>query len=339
LVGYVGSHGVHHPFRVDDADIVIPKLTPYGYLFPLSGATINPNFGQLTSLFFEGSSSYNALQLGIQKRMSKGLQVQGSFTWGKAIDTNSAAVAGDQFANSISSWWNWFDPKLSRGVADFNIGKTLVINAIWEVPTLKSVSRPVGWITNGWELTGVYTASSGLPFTPTLGTDGDPLGLGSSDPWDFPNRLSGCDPINHNFKRTSPPAYVNVTCFAVPTAPIPAFYMANCNPSVGPPQCINIRGNAGRNSLTGPGLENLDFSVYKNFSIGRISETARVQFRAEAFNILNRANFSVPLLGNNTDIFDSSGNSLDPAKGGTAGLLTSTVTDSREIQFALKLIW
>jgi hypothetical protein len=74
--------------------------------------------------------------------------------------------------------------------------------------------------------------------------------------------------------------------------------------------------------------------VFKNNYIKRISETFNVQFRAEFFNILNRANFAVPSLPNNTDIFDSTG-----APTGVAGLLTSTTTDSRQIQFALKLIW
>ena len=80
---------------------------------------------------------------------------------------------------------------------------------------------------------------------------------------------------------------------------------------------------------------NLDFSIIKNTSIKKISESLNVQFRAEAFNILNRANFNVPDYGSGyADIFDGTG-ALNP----TAGLLTATTTDSREIQFALKVIW
>jgi hypothetical protein len=340
-VAYVGSRGVHLPFRVDDGDVVIPKLTPAGYLFPLNGTKINPAFGKLDSTFYINNSYYHALQVGIQNRVSRGFQVQGSFTWGKSIDTNSASVAGDQFANSVSSWWNWFDPKVSRGPADFNIGRTLVINAIWEVPGLRSAREPMRWITNGWELGGIYGASDGVPFTATMGTGGDPLGLMNNDPWDFPNQLKGCNPINRNFKNGPGglPFYVNVNCFAVPTAPDAAFYTANCNPSIGPPQCLNLRGNSRRNSMNGPGLSNLDFSVFKNTPIPRISETFNVQFRVEIFNILNHANFLAPVLPTNTDMFDAQGNSLAPQNGGDAGLLTSTATDSREIQFGLKLIW
>jgi len=78
----------------------------------------------------------------------------------------------------------------------------------------------------------------------------------------------------------------------------------------------------------------LDFSIFKNNYIKRISENFNAQFRAEFFNILNRANFAVPVNPDNTDIFNSSG-----AATGVAGLLTSTTTTAREIQFALKVSW
>ena len=98
--------------------------------------------------------------------------------------------------------------------------------------------------------------------------------------------------------------------------------------------CFNKRGNAGRNILPGPGLVNLDFSLFKNNPIRRISEAFNVQFRAEIFNILNHANFALPVEPDNTDVFDETG-----ASTGTEGLLTKTTTSSRQIQFALKVIW
>jgi hypothetical protein len=100
------------------------------------------------------------------------------------------------------------------------------------------------------------------------------------------------------------------------------------------PQCFNFRGNAGRNILPGPGLVNLDFSVFKNIPVRRISETFSVQFRAEMFNIINHANFSLPIEPDNTDVFDATG-----APTGTEGMITTTSTDSRQIQFALKVVW
>ena len=114
-----------------------------------------------------------------------------------------------------------------------------------------------------------------------------------------------------------------------------SIYNANCDSTLGTfPQCFNLRGNYGRNTLIGPGITNLDFSLYKNNYVKRISETFNVQFRAEVFNILNHANFAVPVAPDNTDIFDGSG-----APTGVAGLLTSTTTTAREIQFGLKIIW
>jgi hypothetical protein len=96
----------------------------------------------------------------------------------------------------------------------------------------------------------------------------------------------------------------------------------------------HLRGNAGRNILIGPGTSELDFSIFKNNPIKKISETFNVQFRAELFNILNHPNFAVPSSPSNTDIFDSTG-----APSSVAGLLTSTTTTAREIQFARKVIW
>ncbi|MGH9356215.1 MAG: hypothetical protein ACRD10_08810, partial [Terriglobia bacterium] len=223
---------------------------------------------------------------------------------------------------------------LNRGLSDFNINRTLVINGVWDVPGYKSISGPAAWMLSGWQLGAIYTASDGVPFDATFGTDGDPLGLNSSDPWDFPNRLAGagCQSL---VNPGNPNNYVKTQCFAIPTAPSAPFYKQFCDPTAGVfPQCFNLRGNAGRNILIGPGTSDLDFSVVKNNPIRRISESFNVQFRAEFFNILNRPNFAVPVTPDNTDIFDSAG-----APTGATGLLTSTTTSAREIQLALKLIW
>lgn len=338
-IGYIGSHGVHQPFRVDDANMVQPTLTSAGYLWPNpigSGTVLNPNVGPIKYLNWAGSSFYDALILGIEKRLSHGLQIHGSYTWGKSIDNNSGAIAGDTLTNSISTL-DPFNLKLSRGLSDFNVGRTLVISATWLLPTLKSAPAAVAWVANGWELTSILTAADGVPFSALFGTGGDPQGKRNSDDYAYPNRVSGCNPINTNFKNSPSglPLYVNPNCFRVPTAPSMAFWTSNCDPSHPFPQCFNLRGNSGRNIMIGPGVANLDFSIIKNNYVKRISENFNVQFRTEVFNILNRANFAVPDLGNgNNDIFDSSG-AVNPA----AGLLTSTTTDAREIQFALKLVW
>jgi hypothetical protein len=197
----------------------------------------------------------------------------------------------------------------------------------------------LGWATNGWELGAIFKANDGPPFTPTFGTDGDPLGIGSTDPWAFPS-YSGAPGCGTLVNSRNPNNYIKTECFAIPTAP--ASFAAQCvdasgaatTAPAGRVYCINLRGTAGRNDVPGPGLLNLDFSVFKNNYIRKVSETFNVQFRAEIFNILNHANFALPVEPDNTDVFDDTG-----ASTGTEGLLTKTTTDPRQIQFAIKVVW
>ena len=335
MVAYVGSRGIHQPFKVDEADLVIPTLTQYGYLWSPSGTVINPKYGSIRGLFYEGHSYYNALEAQLSKRLSRGFQVQGVFTWAKSMDTSSASVAGDTFGNSISSL-DWFDMRLSRGLSDFNVDKTLVVNGTWQLGTPKTLSAPAQWALGGWELGLIFTASGGVPFTPTWGTGSDPALTQSSDDWAYPNRLGGpgCSTLTNP---GNPVNYIKTNCFIVPVWPgDQTSWAANC---AGPipltyPQCFNLRGNSGRNIMVGPGVTSLDFSVFKNNYIKSISERFNIQFRAEIFNILNHPNFAPPIQGVNTDIFDGTG-TLNP----TAGLLTRTTTTAREMQFALKVIF
>jgi hypothetical protein len=221
---------------------------------------------------------------------------------------------------------------LSRGLSDFNVGRTVVINGTWEVPTPKSLAGPAQWALGGWQLGLIFTASDGVPFTATWGTGSDPSLTQSGDDWAFPNRLggSGCKSLT---RPGNPNAYIKTECFAIPTVPDMTFWTNNC---VGPafPQCFNLRGNAGRNILIGPGLTDLDFSVFKNNYIRRISERFNIQFRAEVFNILNHVNFAPPPTPTGTDVFLGDG-TLNPV----AGALTKTTTSAREIQFAVKVIF
>jgi hypothetical protein len=332
MVAYVGSRGVHQPFRVDDANLALPTLTPSGYVWPVDASILNDNFGSIRGMFYDGHSYFNALETQLAKRLSHGFQVQGAFTWGKSMDTSSATVAGDSFGNSISSL-HWFDPRLSRALSDFNVGRTLVINGTWELPKPKSESWVAQHALGGWQLGLIFTASDGVPVTPTWGTGDDPALTQSGDDWAFPNRLggSGCKTLTNP---GNPNNYIKTNCFAVPTAPTQAFYDQYCTKDQPFPSCFNLRGNAGRNVINGPGVTEMDFSVFKNNYIKSISERFNIQFRAEVFNILNHTNFAPPATPTNTDIFDSSGQLLP-----TAGQLTKTTTTAREIQFAIKVIF
>lgn len=312
-VGYVGARAVHQPFRVEDVDIVLPTLTPQGYLWPSpvgSGTRLNLNTGRITANFWQGNSFYDALQVKAKIKIGGGGELEGSYTWGKTIDTSSGSLVGDEYSNSISSPL-WFAQNLNRGLADFNVTHNLEVNYTWEFGAPKWARGAFAWPLSGWQVGGVFEASSGAPFTPGIG--GDALGVKSIDPnIDVPNFVpgSGCSsPVNPG----NPHTYIKTQCFAVP------------NP-------ITLRGNLGRNTLIGPGLVNLDFSAIKNNRIKRVSDSFNIQFRAEFFNILNHTNFAPPL--DNRNIFDSGGSPI-----GNAGLITSTQTPSRQIQFALKVLW
>jgi len=330
-VAYLGSRGVHNPFIADDANMVLPTITSAGYLWPnptTNPQVINPNWGDIDILQWDDGSFYEALEAQVTKRLSHGFQIGGSYTWGKSIDSSSGSIESDSFLNSVSNLF-FFEGKNNRAVSDFNVKDNLVINSLWTAPTPHLGNRVADWGLGGWELGGIFEVRTGLPFTVLIG--GDPLGTLDSSPVDFPNRLggTGCasaiNPGNAN-------NYINLSCFGLPMA-MPAI-AAQCVPFTAATvtgTCANLQGNAGRNSLIGPGLINLDFSLFKNNYIGH-SERFNVQFRAELFNILNHANFNSPI--DNETLFDQTG-----APVGGAGSIDSTSTTSRQIQFALKLIW
>jgi hypothetical protein len=361
LVGYVGSRSVHLSAAADDINLVQPTLTSAGILFPCvvanlgpkdgcwksaTGTAINPNWGGGTAgagirpVVFDGATSYGAGQAQLKKTMGHGFQGQASYTYSKCRDTSSAPVTGDTYVNSIAV------PLLlvksyRIGACDFDVRQILVGTFIWDVPGPKSGTA--GYLAGGWELGAIVTATTGSPFTPTVGAGGDPLGTGFNGDFsmDYPNLVSGCNPIHGGVR------YLNTNCFALPQA-TPAI-AAQCGafgaltPSPGNPgspgiagTCANLVGNAGRNSLYGPGLKTVDFSIFKNTHVPKISETFNVQFRAEFFNILNHPNFAAPNFLNdaNNSIFDPSGALI-----GNAGVIGSTSTSSRQIQLGLKLVW
>jgi len=363
ILGYVGSRSVHLSVAADDINLVQPTVTSAGLLVPCiptklqpgkgcgtqaTGTAINPNWGGGTAgagirpVVFDGAASYGAAQAQLKKTMSHGFQGQVSYTFGKCRDTSSAPVTGDTYLNSIAV------PLLlvksyRVGACDFDVRQTLVGTFIWQVPGPKSGTA--SYLAGGWELGTIITATTGSPFTPTIGGGGDPLGTGFNGDFsmDFANLVQGCNPVQGGVK------YLNTKCFALPqatpdiAAQCQPFGFRTPNPSKGDPgsggiagTCTNLVGNAGRNSIYGPGLTTVDFSIFKNTHVPRISETFNIQFRAEFFNILNHPNFAAPNFLNdaNNSIFDAGG--VPIAK---AGVIGSTSTEARRIQLGLKLIW
>ena len=347
-VGYVGSHGIHQLIRGDDFNMVVPcppscgpgsVQIPGRTAWPLNTTTamkVNPDFGTIRGLSWGTSSSYEALQLNVQKRMSHGFQFGGSYTYGKSMDSDSGTILGDAFSNSITTWF-WSAPSISWAPSDYNITHTASINGIWDVPGLKSLHGPAGALVNGWEMTGILKLNSGIPTTPIINDDAMGVLNAGSDGFGIPDRVPGCDPINHNYKSDPKLTYINTNCFTVPMVTGATASQCRAFTSV-PGSCANVLGNAGRNSIVGPGLVNLDLSVYKNFALRKISESASLQFRAEFFNILNRPNFGAPLDfqgGKSAQIFDVQ----TGLPTGAGNLANPTVTKPREGQLALKLIW
>ena len=308
-IGYFGTHGVHLPYRIDDANTVFPTtVVNNNYFFPVprgSGTRINPNVGQISALYFTGGSTYNALQVMLTKHLVKNFQGSISYTWGKSLDDGSSSTFGDTFANSISSLPLWAPPR-RRGLSDFNIAQNFVANFVYNLPTYQSEKA---WIISGWQLGGIVLVSTGLPFSPLI--SGDPLGLNSADPFAFPNRLTtpGCqgNPVNTQNRSH----YVKTECFTFP------------NPGT-------MLGSAGRNSIIGPGIKDVDLSLMKN---NKITERLNAQFRVDFFNIFNFVNYATPLKAS-TQLFNQAGAPI-----ASAGTLTQTSTSSRQIQFAIKLIF
>jgi hypothetical protein len=327
MVGYLGSHTVHQPFNDDDLNIVLPTVTSAGYLWPIprgSGKEFNTSVGPIKATLWDGYSKYEGLLATLDKKMSHGIQVQGSYTWGKCLDNGTTGNVTDPFLNSIATL-SPFVPPSRVGLCDFQISHSFVVNYIWQLPNPKIGSVVAERVLGGWQLGGIFTANTGTPFTLFIG--GDPVGMNNTGAYDYPNRLAGCNPVNGNFKSQGL-TYVNLNCFALPTAP--ASFASVCQPfPTAPKTCENLFGDAGRNRIIGPNLVNFDFSLFKNIPI---REALTIQFRVECFNILNRANFQAPV--STSTIFNQTG-----SLAGGAGTISATTTTAREIQFGLKLNW
>jgi Carboxypeptidase regulatory-like domain len=313
-VGYIGSHGYHELLSLD-TNLPVPTICPAspcpsGYpagasYFPANAPLANNSVWNTTDWFSEGVSSYNGLEVDINHRIARGLQFRGAYTFAKALDdgdnmntsvaTNSPAFVADPL-----------QPKADYGRASFDIRNSAVINATYDLPFGRSALRTRAWLDRlieGWQVSGIETIQSGLPFTPQLSynpsNDGDTRN---------PVRPSWNPAFTGPLLRGLPGEYFNPNAFV---QPLPGTY-----------------GNVGRNVLHGPSLVELDLSLAKRFAL---SERFNLQFRAESFNLLNRANLNAP----NPVVFTAATGGASP----TAGVVTNTSTTSRQLQFGLKLLW
>jgi hypothetical protein len=337
-IGYVGSHTVHQSFAAGDHNQVAPpQVTNVNgvLVWPAGGGTLaNPMVGPTYAVFYDGSTKYNGLQTQLKLVSPHGFQGQVAYTWSKCLDDGSSGGLGDAYTNSISSLI-YFNKAGRLGVCDFDIRHNLSVNSIYDLPSPKGHSV-LNLIAGGWQIGGIVNASSGVPFT--LGLPGDPLGQGSTDPFDFPNRVAGCNPYNPNFKKTGE-SYINSNCFTFPSVSVNSPIAQLCNSAGqgdtnGQRLCLNIFGNNGRNTLVAPKLVNVDLALLKNIKVPQISESFGLQLRFEFFNILNHANFQAP-----ADNLQFDGITGFNGVTGSAGTITSTNTPPRQIQFGAKIIW
>jgi len=133
-------------------------------------------------------------------------------------------------------------PRALRGLSDFNVGQSWIINGLWDIPTPKSLGGFGNAALGGWEVGSIFRINNGTPTTAIL--NGDPMGLGERRrrPVRDSERSSGCDPVNHNFIGSSSPAYFNVSCFTLPT-------VSSSSPLAS--QCANFTGKECRLRLRG----------------------------------------------------------------------------------------
>jgi hypothetical protein len=323
-VGYIGSHGYHQILSEDEntpASVVCPAAAcpaslPAGTVYYPTSTLANPKLANSTSWASQGISNYNGLEVDVRRQYANGFQLRGVYTWSKNLDDGSA------WNTSVSANTPAFvsfpgNPMLDYGPAATNIANAAAINATWDLPlgqghaALANADAFTRSIVEGWSLSGIGSFQSGFPFSPQLGYN--PTGNGDS-------RNPARPALNPAFKGTLYPRtageWFNPNAF---TAPYPGTF-----------------GNAGRDSLEGPGLDDVDFSLAKNASL---HERLHAQFRVEYFNVLNHTNFTTP----NAIVFSNgptpSKPATDAAVSPTAGAMTATATTSRQLQFALKLLF
>jgi len=224
------------------------------------------------------------------------LLLRGVYTWSKTIDDGdslNATTSGGEPA--LAS--NPFDLRADRGLASFDVRNVGVVSASYALPFAKRSAA------GGWTLNSIVTLQGGFPFTPQL----------------------SYNPSNTGDSRNPVRPYVN-PAFSGPVILGNPSQWFNPAAFLAPPNNSGFFGNLGRDTLPGPGLATWDLSALKDT---RLREGLNLQFRAEFFNVLNRANFNTP----NAVVFTPTG--VSP----TAGVITGTSTTSRQIQFSLKLLW
>jgi hypothetical protein len=321
-VGYEGSHSYH---QILNGDLNEPAYTilANGAIYYPTTTKANTAVANTTSWWAGGTGNYNAFIVDLRHDLSRGLQLRANFSWAKNLDDGSA------WNTSVSSNTPAFVevpslPHLDYGPAATDIRRAAAINATYELPfgTGKAFFANAGHATqdvvSGWSLSSIASLLSGFPFSPQLGYN--PTGSGDSRNPVRPN-------VNPSFNG---PLYPGGS-----TATRVAQYF---NPNAFSTPAYGTVGNAGRDSLVGPGYGDWDLSLLKSTVV---TERLRVQFRAEFFNVLNHTNLQLP----NEVVFSAgptqgtTANQTTAATFGSPGVISGSANTSRQIQLGLKILF
>ena len=272
---------------------------------------LNPKFQTAIMRSGGAGSTYHALQLSLNKRFSSGFQIQGSYTWSHSIDNSSKQIRGPGESAQTASQQNSFDTPAEKGNSNFDVTHNFTLNFTVDLPG-QDMAGAARHILGGRQVGSIMTLASGVPQTIVLGYDncrcinGEIFGVSTTD--NRPDLISGGDQNPVLGDGREPTKYYDSSQFEAAPA---GFY-----------------GQLGRNTLRIPGVAQFDFSLIKKMLV---AEGTEVQFRAEFFNMFNRANFGSP----GTRLFSRAGT---PVRA-DAGRISQTTTTSRQIQFALKILF
>ena len=315
---YVYSRGSNLNFATDINQATTPNSTAVGGFSCTSFyhcGNPNPVFNYINGQIYDGWSNYNALQLRLQKRMSFGLSAQLNYAWSKSLDTGTGGGHG----SVIDIYQDAYHPAANYGLSDFNSANTLVGQIVYELPfghdRQFALHGPLGQIAGGWRLSSIFQWHGGVPFTPVIqssvGGGIDP-GLDPSLSESFTNNYLYPQQIaNPKLSGHSHSMWFSPSAFA--------------NPADG------TFGNGRRNTLSGPGFTNVDFSIAKAFPI---HEAISFEIRADMNNVFNHINWSNPdaNVGYSSSPCQTGPNTGLDLADCTAGEVTSPVGGTRIIQ-------